>query len=90
MREQYSTTAMVAIHGGAGVIGRSDMSPQLERDYREALAAALEAGNRVLAAGGPSIDAVVAAVCVMEDSPCSMPGGALLLRPRALTNWMPP
>jgi beta-aspartyl-peptidase (threonine type) len=69
MREQYSTTAMVAIHGGAGVIGRTDMSPQLERDYREALAAALEAGNRVLAAGGPSIDAVVAAVCVMEDSP---------------------
>ena len=68
MRE-YSTTAMVAIHGGAGVIGRTDMSPQLERDYREALAAALEAGNRVLAAGGPSIDAVVAAVCVMEDSP---------------------
>ena len=69
MREQHSTTAMVAIHGGAGVIGRTDMSPQLERDYREALAAALEAGNRVLAAGGPSIDAVVAAVCVMEDSP---------------------
>ena len=69
MREQYSTTAIVAIHGGAGVIGRSDMSPQLERDYREALAAALEAGNRVLAAGGASIDAVVAAVCVMEDSP---------------------
>ena len=55
MREQYSTTAMVAIHGGAGVIGRTDMSPQLERDYREALAAALEAGNRVLAAGGASI-----------------------------------
>jgi beta-aspartyl-peptidase (threonine type) len=69
MREQHSTTAMVAIHGGAGVIDRTDMSPQLERDYREALAAALEAGNRVLAAGGPSIDAVVAAVCVMEDSP---------------------
>jgi beta-aspartyl-peptidase (threonine type) len=69
MREQHSTTAMVAIHGGAGVIGRTDMSPQLERDYRGALAAALEAGNRVLAAGGPSIDAVVAAVCVMEDSP---------------------
>jgi beta-aspartyl-peptidase (threonine type) len=69
MREQHSTTATVAIHGGAGVIGRTDMSPQLERDYREALAQALEAGNRVLAAGGPSIDAVVAAVCVMEDSP---------------------
>lgn len=59
----------MAIHGGAGVIEATDMSPQMERAYREGLAEALEAGSRVLAAGGPSIDAVVAAVCVMEDSP---------------------
>jgi beta-aspartyl-peptidase (threonine type) len=69
MRQQHGTKAMVAIHGGAGVISPSEMSPQLERDYRAGLAEALEAGNRVLAAGGLSIDAVVAAVCVMEDTP---------------------
>src|SRR6266545_7957163 len=61
--------AVMAIHGGAGVIARTDMSPQMEREYREGLAQALEAGSRVLAAGGPSIDAVVAAVTFMEDSP---------------------
>ena len=59
----------MAIHGGAGVIDAIDMSPQMDRAYREGLAQALEAGSRVLAAGGPSIDAVVAAVCVMEDTP---------------------
>ena len=69
MHEAINSTAVVAIHGGAGVIDRAAMSPQMEHDYREGLTQALEAGNRVLAAGGPSIDAVVAAVCVMEDSP---------------------
>ena len=69
MGQNDSSRAVIAIHGGAGVIQRADMSPQIEREYREGLAQALEAGSRVLAAGGPSIDAVVAAVCVMEDSP---------------------
>jgi beta-aspartyl-peptidase (threonine type) len=69
MSQKYQSRAVVAIHGGAGVIDRAQMSPQMEREYREGLTLALEAGNRVLAAGGPSIDAVVAAVCVMEDSP---------------------
>jgi beta-aspartyl-peptidase (threonine type) len=45
------------------------MSPQVEREYRAGLAAALEAGYAVLARGGPSLDAVAAAVVVMEDSP---------------------
>src|SRR5262245_56223985 len=62
-------TPVLAIHGGAGVIPRAEMSPQMEQDYREGLGRALEAGNSVLAKGGPSIDAVVAAVCAMEDSP---------------------
>ena len=69
MGPKNSPRGVMAIHGGAGVIEATDMSPQMERAYREGLAEALEAGSRVLAAGGPSIDAVVAAVCVMEDSP---------------------
>ncbi len=60
---------VLVIHGGAGTIERSQMTPEREAAYREALAAALAAGYRVLAAGGPALDAVEAAVCVMEDSP---------------------
>jgi beta-aspartyl-peptidase (threonine type) len=59
----------IGIHGGAGVIERSKMSQQLEREYRDALGAALDAGHTLLAAGGSSLDAVAAAVVTMEDSP---------------------
>jgi len=60
---------VLAIHGGAGVITRERLSPSLESRYRAALERALRAGHAVLAAGGPALDAVVAAVKVMEDSP---------------------
>jgi L-asparaginase / beta-aspartyl-peptidase len=69
MREKSGSRVVMAIHGGAGVIPRGEMTPLMEREYREGLAQALEAGYRVLAAGGPSIDAVAAAVTFMEDSP---------------------
>lgn len=59
----------IAIHGGAGTILPSNMTEELEREYRGALEAALRAGHDVLIAGGTSIDAVVAAVQIMEDSP---------------------
>lgn len=59
----------IAIHGGSGTITRATLSPERESAYRAVLAEALEAGRRILAAGGPSLDAVVAAVKVMEDSP---------------------
>jgi L-asparaginase / beta-aspartyl-peptidase len=58
---------VLAVHGGAGVIDPSTMTPQVERACRAGIAAALAAGHRVLAAGGSSLDAVVAAVCSMED-----------------------
>jgi L-asparaginase / beta-aspartyl-peptidase len=69
MRPNSNNKPVIAIHGGAGVIARGDMTPQMEREYREALAQALGAGDRLLAAGAPSIDAVVAAVSFMEDTP---------------------
>jgi L-asparaginase / beta-aspartyl-peptidase len=59
----------VAIHGGAGTIRRAALTPALEHRYRQALQGALCAGFAVLARGGTSIDAVVAAVVVLEDSP---------------------
>jgi beta-aspartyl-peptidase (threonine type) len=59
----------IAIHGGSGTITRATLTPEREAAYRAVLAEALEAGRRVLAADGASLDAVVAAVKVMEDSP---------------------
>lgn len=59
----------IAIHGGAGALTRASLTPEREREYRAALAEALEAGRRVLAGDGSAVDAVTAAVRVMEDSP---------------------
>ncbi|MDX1454522.1 MAG: isoaspartyl peptidase/L-asparaginase [Gammaproteobacteria bacterium] len=59
----------LAIHGGAGTILRKDMTPERDAEYRAALNAALDAGWHVLDGGGSSLDAVEAAILVMEDSP---------------------
>ncbi len=59
----------IAIHGGAGTIRRGDMTPEAEQAYRARLEEALRAGHAVLERGGTSLDAVVAAITVMEDSP---------------------
>jgi L-asparaginase / beta-aspartyl-peptidase len=62
------TTGLV-IHGGAGTIRREQMTPERDREYRRALARALYAGQDVLEGGGSSMDAVIAAIRIMEDSP---------------------
>ena len=59
----------LAIHGGAGVIERGDLTPQKEADFRAGLNAALAAGQRVLSSGGSSLDAVEATIRVLEDNP---------------------
>lgn len=59
----------LAIHGGAGVLEREAMSPEKEKAYRAALDQALQAGSAVLDRGGPALDAVAAAVRVLEDDP---------------------
>lgn len=59
----------LAIHGGAGVIERDSLSPEQDAAYRAALNTALEAGSAVLARGGSAMDAIEAAIRVMEDDP---------------------
>ena len=59
----------IVIHGGAGTITRKDMTPEMEAQYRAGLKQALEAGYAVLKDGGRSLDAVQAAIRVMEDNP---------------------
>jgi len=59
----------LAIHGGAGTIERSNMTPEKEREYRGGLERALNAGYEILNRGGSSLDATEAAVRVLEDDP---------------------
>jgi beta-aspartyl-peptidase (threonine type) len=61
-------TALV-IHGGAGVIERGSLSAEEEKRVRADLDAALDAGNAVLKKNGTALDAVVAAIRVLEESP---------------------
>lgn len=58
-----------AIHGGAGVIERDSLTPEQDAAYRAALRRALDAGSAVLSGGGSALDAVQAAIEIMEDDP---------------------
>jgi beta-aspartyl-peptidase (threonine type) len=71
----------IAIHGGAGAVPRARLSPEREQRYRAGLEAALEGGYAVLESGGASLDAVTAAVRILEDDPSFNAGrGAALTR----------
>ena len=59
----------IAIHGGAGTVRRGELTPKNAARYRASLQRALHAGYAILDEGGASLDAVVAAVVVLEDSP---------------------
>jgi beta-aspartyl-peptidase (threonine type) len=61
--------AVMVIHGGAGTITRASMTPETEQLYRAALEQSLRTGHAILAKGGSSLDAVEAAIRVMEDNP---------------------
>lgn len=60
---------ILVIHGGAGTILKSQLTPEKEQAYRDGLQRALDAGNKVLKNGGKALDAVQAAIQVMEDDP---------------------
>ena len=69
----------IAIHGGAGTILREKMSEELKVAILSDLEKSVKAGHQILAQGGTAVDAVVAAVKVMEDSPLFNAGkGAVL------------
>ena len=59
----------IVLHGGAGTIERASMKPATEAAYRASLAQATEAGAQVLDRGGSSLDAVEAAIRILEDDP---------------------
>lgn len=63
------TRPVIALHGGAGVMRRGALSAAQSRRARTVLGEAAQSGYAMLKAGGSSLDAVVAAVAILEDSP---------------------
>jgi beta-aspartyl-peptidase (threonine type) len=63
------TKPVIVVHGGAGTILKSQMTPELEKRYTDAVEEALKKGYEILNSGGTSVDAVQAAVMVLEDNP---------------------
>ncbi|GHF38383.1 beta-aspartyl-peptidase (threonine type) [Deinococcus metalli] len=74
-------TPVLAIHGGCGAIPRASLTPETNAAARDALRRALQAGYALLQDGASAVDAVTAAVQVMEDDPVFNAGtGAALNR----------
>jgi beta-aspartyl-peptidase (threonine type) len=59
----------IVVHGGAGVIERANLTPEMEAQYRAAMQRALTTGGGILESGGSSLDAVEAVIREMEDDP---------------------
>lgn len=64
-----ATDWKLVIHGGAGTIERDRITPEQDKNIRAALDRSLAAGSDILAKGGSALDAVEAAVRVLEDDP---------------------
>lgn len=59
----------IVIHGGAGNISRESLTPELDKEYRASLEAALNTGRKILADGGSALDAVEQTIRTLEDNP---------------------
>jgi beta-aspartyl-peptidase (threonine type) len=68
-RQDTDMTLALAIHGGCGTLPKAEMTEGEWAQARSDLAGALRAGWAILSKGGAAVDAVEAAVRVMEDSP---------------------
>lgn len=67
--EAQQNNFRLVIHGGAGDITSKLVSPEIQKEHEAKLTEALQAGYDILSKGGDSLDAVQAAVIIMEDSP---------------------
>jgi L-asparaginase / beta-aspartyl-peptidase len=59
----------IVIHGGAGVMNKKTMTPEMDKEYRAALKEAINTGQKILSEGGTALDAVEKTIRVMEDNP---------------------
>jgi beta-aspartyl-peptidase (threonine type) len=72
------TNFVLVLHGGAGV-WRNELTPEREREARESMRTALLAGHAILKTNGSSLDAVEAAIRLLEDSPAFNAGKGSVL-----------
>lgn len=59
----------LAIHGGAGVISKTELSTEQEKAYKLGLEIAIDKGYHVLQNGGSALDAVQASIVELENYP---------------------
>ncbi|HBH82615.1 MAG: beta-aspartyl-peptidase [Bacteroidetes bacterium GWE2_41_25] len=59
----------IVIHGGAGAMSTENLTPDLDKEYRVALAEALNTGKKILSEGGTALDAIEKTIRIMEDNP---------------------
>lgn len=79
--ETAAAPVTIVIHGGAGALAPGRYTPEEEAAYKAKLTEALDAGYAVLEDGGAAMDAIEAAIIVMEDSPLFNAGkGAVFTR----------
>ena len=60
---------VLVIQGGAGVMEKKYMTPEMEKQYRAKLQQAIDSGELILKRGGTSLDAVTKSITIMENSP---------------------
>ena len=64
---QPEDPVVLVIHGGAGTISRANMTDATDASVRMTLEEALRAGHAVIESGAPAMDAVLAAIQVLEE-----------------------
>jgi beta-aspartyl-peptidase (threonine type) len=79
LQAQQAKNYALVIHGGAGVMDKKNMTPEMQNEYTAVLYQVLHVGDSVLANGGTCMDAVEKTIIIMEDSPLFNAGkGAVL------------
>jgi beta-aspartyl-peptidase (threonine type) len=79
LRLPIMTKWRLVIHGGAGSMRPGQLDPEQERCARDGLEAALAGGSTILEKRGSALDAVEAAVRVLEEDPCFNAGRGSVL-----------
>ena len=78
----------LVIHGGAGTILKSDMTPDLEKAYINGLDDALSVGFEILKNGGSAVDAVRASITVLENNVLFNAGRGSVFTKKGYKRWM--